>query len=227
MEEKSFSIEQSLRFGWKTVKENLIFFILVLLAVFCINVIPSAIREAVKEQYRLLAFLISISSFIIQVILSMGLVNISLRFCDGKRVEFSNLFDPVNKTLTAIVSQIVYGFIVVIGIILLIVPGIIWGIKYQFYLYAIVDRDDDPFGALKSSAAITQGHKGELFLFGLTLLGINILGLCAFIIGIVITIPVSVMAVAYAYRVLSGTQPASGEAAAGATQSRLVDGSGI
>jgi len=54
------------------------------------------------------------------------------------------------------------------------------------------------------SNRITRGHKWQLFGFVLLLLLINLLGLLALVVGILVSIPVSTLAFMHAYRVLGG-----------------------
>jgi uncharacterized membrane protein len=86
--------------------------------------------------------------------------------------------------------------------ILLIIPAIIWGIKFRFFSYFIIDKGAGPIEALKRSSSITMGAKWDLFLFGLLLIGINILGFLALVIGLFATIPTSMVAIAFVYRKL-------------------------
>jgi uncharacterized membrane protein len=89
------------------------------------------------------------------------------------------------------------------GLILLIVPGIYLGLKYQFFSYLIVDKELGVLDSLKESSQITQGVKWQLFGFSLALIGINILGALAFGIGLLVTIPLTVVAHVFVYRKLS------------------------
>jgi uncharacterized membrane protein len=57
-----------------------------------------------------------------------------------------------------------------------------------------------PVEALKQSGALTQGAKWNLFLFGLLLCGVNLLGALVLLIGLFATIPTTMVATAYAYR---------------------------
>jgi len=82
-------------------------------------------------------------------------------------------------------------------------PAIIWSIKYGFFALVIVDKELGPIDALKESAFITDGAKWELAIFSGVLLGFNLLGLIAFGIGILITIPVSIISHVVVYRRLS------------------------
>jgi len=65
---------------------------------------------------------------------------------------------------------ILYTLITLVGTILLIIPGIIWGIKFQFFGYFIVDKGLEPIEALKRSAAITKGVRWSLLFLALSLL---------------------------------------------------------
>ena len=50
------------------------------------------------------------------------------------------------------------------GLVLFIIPGIVWGLKYGFGMIAVVDKKLSPLQALKFSGKITYGYKRELFL---------------------------------------------------------------
>ena len=101
-----------------------------------------------------------------------------------------------------LIGSILYGLIVFAGTILLIIPGIIWGIQFCFYDYFIIDKGLGPIEALKRSSAITRGVKWDLFVFSLILLGINLLGALCLLIGLFATIPTTMVAIAFVYRKL-------------------------
>ena len=89
------------------------------------------------------------------------------------------------------------------GFLLLIIPGIIWAIGFQLAPYFVVDKGMDPLEALKKSWAATRGAKWNLFLFGLLLGLINMLGFLALMVGLLFTLPLSMVAMAYVYRKLA------------------------
>ena len=82
------------------------------------------------------------------------------------------------------------------------IPGIIWSIKYQFAPFLIVDRNVRIKEAFQESAGITSGVKWELFLFFLMVVGINLLGLMAFAVGLLVTLPATMIAYTFVYRKL-------------------------
>jgi len=206
MEEKmagTFSKKEALRFGWETLKANVGFFIGLLIVAGLIWIIPDMLSDRLQESVPLLAVLIALVSFVLDMVVQIGLIRISLSFCRGEKGNFSDLFSGFPVLLKFIGGSIVYGLIVLGGTLLLIVPGVIWAIKYQFYSYLIVEEGLGPVDAIKRSGVLTQGVKWNLFFFGFLLTALNLLGALCFMIGLLVTIPTSMVAFAYVYRKLS------------------------
>lgn len=202
--EGGFSIGEAIRFGWSTMMSNPGFFVILMLIVGLVYVLVGFAQEMTKESAPILSLVLAIASGVLQIIIGIGLIRISLRFCDNEKGEFSDLFSCLPLFFPYLLASILYGLIVLGGTILLVIPGIIWGIKYMFFSYLIVDRAAGPVESLKGSSAITKGVKGKLFLFLLALMGINLLGAMALLIGLLATIPTSMLATAYVYRKLAG-----------------------
>ncbi len=53
--------------------------------------------------------------------------------------------------------------IVAAGLVLLLIPGIIWNCKYCFSIISVLDKRLSPFRAIKYSGEITYGYKAKLF----------------------------------------------------------------
>lgn len=206
MAEKKFSISEALRFGWDTTLGNLLFFIGVLILAWLIPGIPNFIAEALKEN-KIPSIALSLLALILNIIISIGLIRIALIFCDNEKAQISELFSDVHLFFKFLFVSILYMLIIAGGLILLIVPGIIWLVKFQFAAYLVVDREMGPIEALKKSAQITSGAKGDLLIFWSACFGIIILGLLALIVGLFVAIPTTALAYAFVYRkLLAGTE---------------------
>lgn len=207
----SFSISDSVSYGWQTTKKNFKFFFILLLILLAVNIVPNMLSWGENHPTMFspnngedfLVFIINIIGWVLQMVVSLGLIGIALKIHDKKKVEYKNLFDYFRLVIPYIFGSIVYGLVVLVGLILLIVPGIIWGIKFRYYTYFMVDKNMGPIDAMKESSKITQGNKWNLFLFGLVMGLINILGFLALFVGLLVTIPISMMAEAYVFRKLS------------------------
>ncbi len=202
MSTEKFSKGEAVRFGWTTMKSNLGFFIGLFIVVGLICFAPGIIQALVGEESPFLSTIITVPFLVLQLVITMGLIRISLRFCDGERGKFADLFSCSPLFFKFLFGSILCGLIILGGTILLIIPGIIWNIKFYFYSYFIVDEGVGPIEALKRSSAITKGVKWDLFLLGLLLGAINLLGALALLIGLFATIPTTLIAAASVYRKL-------------------------
>lgn len=135
-------------------------------------------------------------------IIEIGLTKISIKFCDNEKSKFKDLFSHYPLFFKYLFGSILYVLIVFGGMILLIIPGIIWAIKFQFFNYLIVDKGLGPVEALKKSWVITKGAKWNLFVFGLLLALINLIGILCLVIGLFATLPTTLVAIAFVYRKL-------------------------
>jgi hypothetical protein len=202
MKTKKFYRGEAIRFGWTTMKTNLWFFIGLLILMVALGIFPGIIAGVVSKKAPILSSLISVGSWVLQIIIQMGLIRIALKFCDNEEGEYADLFSCYRLFFKYLLGTILYALIIVGGLMLLIVPGIIWAIKYQFFTYFIVDKGLGPIESLKRSSAITKGSKWNLFVFASLIMGINLLGALCLLIGLFATIPTSMVAMAFVYRKL-------------------------
>ena len=79
------------------------------------------------------------------------------------RSEFADLFSYFPLFFKYLSGSILYELIIVGGMILLIIPDIIWRIKFQFFSCFIVDKGVGPIEALKRSSVITKDAKWICF----------------------------------------------------------------
>lgn len=139
----------------------------------------------------------------LQILTDIGQIRIQLNIIDSKTAEIGQLFHAEGVFWQYFLGALLYGLIVLGGLLLLIIPGIYWAIKYQFTLKLIVDKKLSPVEALKASGKITYGYKWWLLGFGIILGLINLATIFTLFIGLIVTIPLTVMASMYVYRKLS------------------------
>ena len=212
MNDAAFSKSEAFRFGWETAKGNIGFFIWVILAGY---VLPTAINVAASglfERHPFFGAVLWLASTLLSCILIMGILRIGLKFTDGEQPVFGDLFSCFPLIFKWILAYIVFSLIVIGGLILLVVPGVIWTIKYGFFSFFIIDREDiGPIEALKESSRITQESKGNLFLFGLIAYGVIVLGVICLFIGLFWAVPTVFVALTFVYRKLmahaDGSEP--------------------
>lgn len=147
---------------------------------------------------------------IVHAMATMGLINIALTYLDGRTAQPGDFFSPMPQILNYLVGMILYNAIVFVGIMLLIVPGIIWALQFQFVQYFIVDQQCGPIQALRRSSAITSGAKWNLLGFNVVLILIVLGGLMCLIVGVIPASIVAFLALTSVYRqLLSNTDKAA------------------
>jgi uncharacterized membrane protein len=208
MKTKNIYQKEAISFGWKTTTENFFFFFGMLLIIFLISIGSSSLEEAFKQD--IVYFIILAISIFVNLMIQAGTIKISLDFADGKKSTLKELVNYANLTVKLFLTSLLYVIIVLGGFILLIVPGVIWSIKYSYYAYFIIENNATPLQALRMSANLTDGAKSQLFVLEILLALINIAGLLCLAIGLFITVPLTLIAKAYVYRKL-GAQTTKAE----------------
>lgn len=198
---QSFSIKQVISESWAIVKKNLKFFVVLALATWAIQFIPSYVNSLVTNTT--VGLIVSILSWLINSLVTISLIVITLGYLRAGKTTKDEVLEKLKYFGAYLLASIYYSLIVFVGIILLVVPGVIWALKYQFYGYLIIDKGLKPKEALAKSNEMTQGKLGKLFLFGLALLGVNLIGVLLLGIGLLVTIPISLLAVGKVYELLS------------------------
>lgn len=209
MQKKGIYIGEIIRFGWRTMKENLGFFIVLLLIVSIVPLVPRLIGDYFIDRQIILGLTLYLISFVLNIVVAMGLIKVSLRFSANKKGTFGDLFSCFPLFFKYLFGSILYLLMVYAGLFLLIFPGIIWGIKFGLFPYFIVDKGLGPIKALKASARTTMGARWDLLGFGFVAFIINLLGVLCLVIGSFATIPTTMVATALVYRrLLSQTKKA-------------------
>ena len=200
MKKAQFSKKEAVKFGFGIAKSNLLFFIGLLIIVFFVSAVASSLRGGAQKSA--LAYLVlSIIQYLVNIVIGMGLIRISLEFIDKAKPKIRDIvyYKPVVRYVLA---SIITGIVVILGLVLLIIPGVILAIRLQYTTYLIVDKNLGPIEAIKKSWSVTRRNTWNLFFFGILLVLINILGVVCLLVGLFITIPLGMLATTFVYRKL-------------------------
>ena len=159
------------------------------------------------ETVGISGIIVSILSLFILCLFIMGYIKNCIQTLDGEEPQFSAYGQVSRKLLSFLVAYIILNIIIAIGTALLIVPGIYLGLRLQFFYAFMVDDNAGVIDSFKRSWNITKGHSFKLFILFLIALLIYFIGCIAFIAGIFIAIPFTVLMYGYTYRKL--TAPAT------------------
>lgn len=191
--------------AFETYKLNWKFLTLVTLIASLARFIPNFLQNLFDTPW--LYYSLTFIGWIIGIVVTLGLIKTILDLVDNNQKDFKNLYQhSLPIFIPFLLTSIIYSLIILGGVILLIIPGIILALMFQFATYAVVDQNLKPKQALKLSKTITKGHLPQLFLITLALGLINLLAALLFLLPLIFTIPTSLLVMAYTYRQLNPNQ---------------------
>jgi uncharacterized membrane protein len=191
-----FSIKSALRYAWdkfKTTAQLSLAWTLMLLAV---SSMPGSKKGPV-------AIFFAIAITILIIIIRIGYTKVFLRMYDNEMPKFTDIFKEYKYFWNYLGVSILAPLAILGGLILLIIPGIIWAVRFSLAPVIVIDNQIGPIAAMKESYALTKGMFWKLLLFWLTIGLVNLAGFVALVVGLLVSVPVSTLATIYVYRELS------------------------
>ena len=198
----TFSAQACIRFGWETFKRRPWFLIGAFLLYMIVLGLISAVASEIGKVGPAVNFVASFANWGVQIIGGMGMIAFLLKAHDDiAHVALQDFWHP--QPFLYYLGACILMFLAFLGgLILLIVPGIIFAIMFSFATYLVIDRGLSPMQAMRERKRITDGHKGTLFSLALLSVGVALLGLLCLIVGLFVANPVISLAGVHAYRVL-------------------------
>jgi len=201
MAQKTFSVSDTISFGWNEFKKNYTLWI----GLSLITVFLGAFSDtkSIAKYTGIDITIPTISSFIIGLIaayISLAIYKISIEYIRGNKVDFNDLTNiSLNQYINYLIGAIITGILAIIGFILFIVPGIYIAIRLMFLPYLIVDKNLNFNEALKESWRITEGNVWNLFSFGMAAIFIVIVSFLIVFVGLLAALPILWLATAKIY----------------------------
>jgi uncharacterized membrane protein len=125
----------------------------------------------------------------------------------GHTPVLSDLFKKYNNYKVFLnygIVSILSGLLIVVGFFIFILPGLYFMVKLQFVKTLVIDKDLNALDAIKKSWAMTNGNFWGLFLYAIAVVVFNFIGALLLGIGLLVTVPVTVLANIHLYKKFSG-----------------------
>lgn len=211
-----FNLSDVLSEGWektKGVKRYIIgagiLMYIVLFAVITALVylaIPATASAEPSPMLMLLQPLLQVVIMVVTLPVMAGIFIICMKKLKGHPVEFGDAFSAFGKTGKLLLTAILMNIMVLVGFILLIIPGIYLGIAYMMAIPLIVDRDLSPWDALETSRKAITKHWFKFFLFMLVMSLIMAISMIPLGLGLIWTVPMMAVGFAVMYRETFGIE---------------------
>ncbi|MBL8617454.1 MAG: hypothetical protein JNM72_17730 [Deltaproteobacteria bacterium] len=137
---------------------------------------------------------ISLTGNLLQGYLGIGALRFYLAQVRGQDTSLLEVFRGWPWVLPIVLGNVLVGLAAVASILLLFIPMIVLGLGWMFWQAFVIDEDMGAVDALTASWRLTKGSKVDLFVFGLVLGLMNLVGMLLCGVGLLFTLPLSGLA---------------------------------
>ncbi len=212
--DKNFSVRECFLVGWARFKEHPWFFVGLSILLWGVAGITGYLTDVVYADIEPTRSILDLLLSVIYYWIMFGFIVITLRAVDGMPVDWEQFFSIDRRFVSYLIGLLLYGVMVLVGVLAFVVPGIYLAIRYGFFWYVIIDGRKGVMESFQESARITDGVKWQIVLFGMTSMVVIFLGMVCLGVGVLVAVPVTMLASAHLYRVLlsqSNTAPKTTE----------------
>ena len=144
--------------GWNSTLDNFAGIMPAVLAFQIIAVLPSLlIWKYFGNRWYALPW-----EMVIGAPMTVGMNLFFVNLNRNNRPDYGDLFCGFSVLPAALAVSFLYGLIVTAGLVLLIIPGVIWGLAYIYAQYSVIDKKTGIKGSFVHSSLITYGFKERL-----------------------------------------------------------------
>jgi len=137
--------------------------------------------------------------------LGAGLIKNALNIVDGKPASIGEIGTWATNG-QVILAALIIAVATFVGTLLCYIPGLIVAFLLNWTMFFVVDQNMKAMDAIKASVNFVTSHLGDTIVFWLLGLVTIIVGTILCLVGLLVAVPVLLIAAAYTYRVLNGQQ---------------------
>jgi uncharacterized membrane protein len=211
-----FSIGNAFNYGWSKFTQNLGPIALVVLLLIVVGAVLQVIQYLITagmdaaERGSALSFgvlsvslLFSLLTTVIGWVIQAAIVKGALDITHGRKLDIGTMFSGIDYA-QVILAALIVGVATVIGLALCIIPGLVVIFFSAYTNYFIIDQRMSAVDAIKASFGFVNRYLGTLVGFFLACLVAVIIGALLCLVGLLVAIPVVIIAQAYTFRTLRG-----------------------
>ena len=217
------TVGESFNYGWTKFTQNfggiilgviLYWVILVVIGVIFFGVLggfsaasnDNSSTFAALSGFTLLLFVGVMIVFV--TLMQAGIIRAALEISYGRQIDVKTFFNFTDLG-RVFVAALLVGLITGVGYVLCIIPGIVFAFFAQFTLFYVIDKGMTAGQAIGASVRLVNKNLGTVIALYIGVLVANWIGglLCG--IGVLVSIPVGLLATTFMYRRLNGEQVAA------------------
>lgn len=213
MTKQHFTYKEIFSFAWSKTKQHAWFSV-------CTFLIASIIASAVRGTNLL--------ECVVLMFIALSVASISLTIVRDHGFTFADLYKPL-LSYRLVINFIILTILYVLGILISLIPiagfistlgrvpavvsfvylcltpltllAVFLSVRFKFYPFVVLENEHmDLKGLIKVSYKVTEGNFWRVFGALMIICVLNIIGAILFGVGLLVTIPLSVFAIAHLYR---------------------------
>ena len=211
-----FNLSDVLSEGWEKTKgvkryiigAGILMYVAIFAAIMLMGflMMPSSTSTEPSPMLILGQLVVQVVIMAISLPVMAGIFIICMKQLKGHPVEFGDAFSAFGKTGKLLLTSILMNIMIMIGFLLLIIPGIYLGIAYMMAIPLVVDRDMSPWDAMETSRKAVTKHWFKFFLFMLVMSLIMAISMIPLGLGLIWTVPMMAVGFAVMYRETFGIE---------------------
>ena len=171
--------------AWEILKRSFpdLLFIVILMIIFQL---PGL---SIQETDEILNIWSTLYSILIAGPVSFVLYYAVLQVVRGERFRVEAALNMLRSNyLNIMLASLLYGAIIFVGLILFIIPGIIFAVRLAFVPYLVTDKNMEPLEAVKTSWDKTGPYAWQIFFLGLLAIVIIAAGVVLLVVGVIVSL---------------------------------------
>jgi hypothetical protein len=197
------SMRRAFDFAWPTLKRRFGLFTAVLLTILAAWVVLEIVVIAGQRFGIVLWAVMHLAFLIFFAGVELGLLQMCRALRDGKDPVFADTFAHLSAGPKFLAAQILYLFLVAIGLLLLVVPGVYVGVRYALFGFCFAGGETNLLRCFQQTALISKGATASLLRVLAALLLLNVLGASLLALGLFISVPLSALIMTDVYHQLT------------------------
>jgi hypothetical protein len=190
-------------FAWPALKQRFGLFSAVLLTILAAWVVLEIVVIAGQRFGIVLWAVMHLAFLIFFAGAELGFLQICRALRDGKDPAFADTFAYFPLGPKFLAAQILYLVLVVIGLLLLVVPGVYLGVRYALFGFCFAGGETNLLRCFQQSALLSKGATTDLMCVLAALFIFNLLGASLLALGLFISVPLSVLIMTDVYHQLT------------------------
>ena len=138
-----------------------------------------------------------------------GLSLLGLRRAAEAPIRAGQILNYYSKIVPLVLTAVITTLLMVVGYLALILPGIYLSVAFLFAPLLVAEKGMNPLEAINTSRKAVSKKWFAMFGLGITIALINVLGAIPLGIGLIWTVPMSMIAMGIAYRDMFGCEAAT------------------